>query len=155
MSNYKDNETRAQDNKSSAWVLTVIGIIGNICLVLGLLGIIPIKVGNPYFFYGVLFALFIVFVVMGIVSFFNSKKFEIKAKSENSLVDSIIQWSEKNLTSELIDSSIDDAELSVEEIYFKRIEIIADHLNKQFVNLDPEFVDNLIDSTIYDMIFGE
>lgn len=45
-------------------------------------------------------AVFILFIVMGVVSMRNAKLFEKKAESENSLVDTLLKWSEENLTAE-------------------------------------------------------
>lgn len=155
MSDYRDNKSRAQDNKSSAWVLTIIGILGLVVSILGFFKVIPFRVGNPYFFYGIITALFLVFIVMGVVSFINGKKFERKVSSEVTVYDSIISWAKKNLTAEIIDSKIDASDSDEEEMYFKRIELISGMINSQFVNLEPEFVDNIIDNDIYDMLYGK
>lgn len=151
---YIDSQSSVDENKSSGWVLLIVGSVGIIAVILSMVGVIPIKFNNPYLFYGVLCAIFVLFLVMGFVSFANAKKFESKAKGEKTLRDSLIEWAEKNLTAEDIDKEIDIWNTESDEIlYFKRSKVITDKLNKQFVNLDPMLVDNLIDNVIYEKIY--
>jgi len=152
--NYKDSQSSADDNRSSGWVLLIVGLVGIVVVILGMLGVIPFKFANPYLFYGVLCAVFVLFCVMGVVSFVNAKKFDSKAKGEKTLQETLIKWSEKNLNSEIIDKEIDNVDSESDEIlYFKRTKVITDMLNKQFVNLDPAFLEVLIDNVIYESVF--
>lgn len=151
---YNDSQNSADDNRSSGWVLLIVGFIGIVAVILGITGVIPVKFGNPYLFYGVLCAIFILFLVMGGVSFANAKKYESRAKGEKTLKDSICKWAKANLKADEIDKEIYNIELESNEIlYFKRSKIILDKLNEQFVNLDPQFIEKFVDDYIYDMIF--
>lgn len=151
---YVNSEEQAEENRSSAWTLLIVGGVGMIFIILGILGIIPLKLGNPYMFYGVMSAVFILFLVMGAVSFKNAKLFAKKAESENSLKDSLLKWCKENLTAEKVDGQIEDAaEMAEEMLYFKRYEIIKKMMNHQFMNLDQGFLDRLIDEVVYDMVF--
>lgn len=153
---YVNSEEQAEENRSSAWTLLIVGGVGMIFIILGILGIIPLKLGNPYMFYGVMSAVFILFLVMGAVSFKNAKLFAKKAESENSLKDSLLKWCKENLTAEKVDGQIEDAaEMAEEMLYFKRYEIIKKMMNHQFMNLDQGFLDRLIDEVVYDMVFEE
>lgn len=67
---------KAEENRSSAWVLLVVGILGMLVMILGITGVLPLNIGNPYMFYGVMSAVFILFIVMGVVSMRNAKLFE-------------------------------------------------------------------------------
>ena len=67
---------KAEENRSSAWVLLVVGILGMLVMILGITGVLPLNIGNPYMFYGVMSAVFILFIVMGVVSKRNEKLFE-------------------------------------------------------------------------------
>lgn len=151
---YQSSEDAAEDNRSSAWTLLVVGVVGLIVMILGILEILPIRVGNPYMFYGVLSAVFLLFIVMGVVSMKNARIFEKKAESENSLKDALLTWCKENLKQEEIDSKIDNAvELAPEILYFRRTELVKEKLNRQFVNLDQSFLDQLIDEVVYEIIF--
>ena len=153
---YMNNGTRAEENRSSAWVLLVVGALGMLVMILGFSGILPFQVGNPYMFYGVMSAVFILFIVMGVVSMRNAKIFEKKAESENSLVDTLLQWSKENLTAEKIDEGIQNAaDTPVEALYYKRFEVIRSQMIHQFMNLDQQMLENLIDTKIYEQIFPD
>lgn len=151
---YVNSEEQAEENRSSAWTLLIVGGVGMLVMILGILGIIPLKLGNPYMFYGVMSAVFILFLVMGAVSFKNAKLFAKKAESDNSLKDSLLKWCKENLTAETVDGQIEGAaEMAEEVLYFKRYEIIKKMMNHQFMNLDQGFLDKLIDDVVYDMVF--
>lgn len=152
---YQDSSERASDNRSSAWVLLGLGIAGLVAVVLGVAGILPLRLGNPYLFYGVMGAIFILFVVAGIVSVKNAKFFEKKAESENSLRQTLLDWCDENLRAEKIDAEVCGEDISDEVAYFRRSSYIKEKLNHQFVNLNQGFLDQFIDDYIYDRIFGE
>ena len=94
---YQDSSERASENRSSAWILLILGILGLIVVVLGATEVLPIHMGNSYLFYGVMGAIFILFVVSGVVSMKNAKFFEKKAESENSLRTTLLEWCGENL----------------------------------------------------------
>lgn len=153
---YMDSGAKAEENRSSAWVLLVVGILGMLFMILGITGVLPLNIGNPYMFYGVMSAVFILFIVMGVVSMRNAKIFEKKAESENSLVDTLLGWSEDNLTAEKIDAQIENAaDTPAEALYYKRFEVIRGQMNHQFMNLDQQMLENLIDTKIYEQIFPD
>lgn len=152
---YQDSSERASDNRSSGWMLLIFGIIGLVVVILGVLGFLPFSFGNKYLFYGVMGAVFILFVVAGVVSMKNAKFFEKKAESENSLKSTLLEWCRDNLDASEIDSKVGGSNGSDEIQYFKRMSYIKAKLNHQFVNLDQGFLDRLIDDSIYDMVFGD
>ncbi len=152
---YQDSSERASDNRSSAWVLLGLGTVGLVAVVLGVAGILPLHLGNPYLFYGVMGAIFILFVVAGIVSMKNAKFFEKKAESENSLRQTLLDWCGESLKAEDIDAAVWAEGISDEVAYFRRSAYIKEKLNHQFMNLNQGFLDQFIDDYIYDRIFGE
>ena len=150
---YQDSSERASENRSSAWILLILGILGLIVVVLGVTEILPIHMGNSYLFYGVMGAIFILFVVSGVVSMKNAKFFEKKAESENSLRTILIEWCNDNLSASEIDGKIGAQGVSEEVLYFRRFSYIKEKMNHQFVNLDQGFLDRFIDDYVYDSIF--
>lgn len=151
---YVNSAEQAEENRSSAWTLLIVGGLGLIVMILGIAGILPFRLGNPYMFYGVMSAVFILFIVMGAVSMKNAKIFAKKAESENSLRDSLLKWCEENLTAEKIDAQIENvADMADELLYFSRYEMIKKMMNHQFMNLDQGFLEQLIDDEVYDMVF--
>lgn len=152
---YQDSAERASDNRSSGWILLIIGFLGIIVLILGMVGILPFHFGNSYLFYGVMGAIFILFVVSGGISMKNAKLLEKKAVSENTLRESLWDWCRENLDAETIDDAVGSREEEEEVLFFKRFSYIKERLNRQFVNLDQGFLERFIDDKIYEEIFGE
>lgn len=153
---YQDSTERANENRSSAWILMIMGGVGLLVVVLGILGVIPLHFSNPYLFYGVMAAVFLLFLVAGMVSLKNARIFDKKAESENSLRDTMLAWCRENLHAQELDSEIGmDGTESEEALYFKRYECIKAKLNYQFVNLDQGFLENFIDDSVYDMVYDE
>lgn len=151
---YKKSSELAEDNRSSAVIFLGLGTAGIIFVILGASGVLPLKLGNPYMFYSVMSALFILFIVMGAVSIKNAKIFAKKAVSENTLQEALSKWCSENLSADEIDSEINaDAVIWDEELYFKRYEYIKMRLNAQFMNLDQALLDNFIDDKVYSDIF--
>lgn len=153
---YVNSAEQAEENRSSAWTLLIVGGVGLLAMILGIAGIIPLNLGNPYMFYGVMSAVFILFIVMGAVSMKNAKLFAKKAESENSLRDSLLKWCEESLTAEKVDAQIENAaDMPEEVLYFNRYEMIKKMMNHQFMNLDQGFLEKLIDDEVYDMVYGD
>ena len=65
---YMNSGAKAEENRSSAWVLLVVGILGMLVMILGITGVLPLNIGNPYMFYGVMSAVFILFIVGRVLS---------------------------------------------------------------------------------------
>lgn len=158
---YQSNTKKAEENRSSAYMLMIIGGIGLVIVILFLLGVINIALfaSNKYMVCGGMGFLFAVFFVMGVVSLKSSKTFEQRAKEENNLTTEMKKWCEENMTAALIDEiySADKDELAAgedsEEVkYFKRTERMREMINHQFVNLDEGFLDAFIDE-YYPAIF--
>ena len=152
---YRDNAERASENRSSAWVLMAVGGFGIAVLILGITGMIPLHFSNAYLFYGVMAAVFIQFLVAGIISMKNALIFEKSAESENSVKTALLDWCRQNLRKEDLDQQIGIEEKpSMEILYFRRFEAIKAKLNHQFLNLDQGFLEKLIDDTVYEMVYG-
>lgn len=153
---YQDSAERAEENRSSAGMLLFAGAAGLVVVALGIAGIIPFRLGNAYLFYGVLSAVFILFIVMGVISVKNAKIFAKKAESESNLQEILLKWCKENMQADAIDAQIGKTQEDTEEtLYFRRCEQVRGMLNHQFMNLDQAFLDHFIDEKVYDMIFSE
>lgn len=151
---YEDSAEKAADNKSSGCMLLAVGVLGLAAVILGITGVLPFRLNGSmkYMTYGVMSALFLLFVVMGVISMRSYRFFAQKAKSENSLRSTIKKWCLENLKAGEIDGELDGEELSEEEKYFKRTFLVKQKISRQFLNLDESFLDNFVDE-IYDTIF--
>ena len=153
---YIRNNERASDYKSTGLLLTVFGGIGILFVLLTVIGIIPEYLGNPYLSYGVLFAVFALFFVMGIISIRNAGIFEKKAKSDHTLEKRILDFVGNELNSADVDAQANLSDSDEPEIlFFKRTDCLKKIISKKFVNIDPDFLDNLIDEELYDQIFSD
>jgi len=123
---------------------------------LTVIGIIPEYLGNPYLSYGVLFAVFTLFLVMGIISIRSAGIFEKKAKSDHTLEKRILDFVGNELDSAEVDAQagLSDSD-EPEVLYFKRTDCLKKIISNKFVNIDPGFLDNLIDEDLYDQIFSD
>lgn len=145
---YRNSAAKAEDNRASAYTLFFVGILGFICDVLVFTGAIPIfhSTGTTkYFVCGVMGALFVLFVVFGIVSMRDSKILLIQAQSENSLLSELTKWCKDNLSAEKIDSGLFDEEMSEEQKYFRRTDKMKIIINDKFMNLDQGLLEHFVD----------
>lgn len=154
---YVNNQEKAQENRTSAYALLLVGGIGFLLVALFFFDLLPIgSFGvNKYMISGVLGTLFLLFFVMGVVSMRNAKIFEKSADKENSLTLKIREWCLQNIRKEEIDKELSfSADTSEELKYFSRFERIKTVIRSQFMNLDEAYLDRLIDE-IYGEIFEE
>lgn len=156
---YKDSKELATENKSSAYILLPVGILGIIAIILIWLDVIPLysSITSKIITSTVMGILFIVFIVMGILSLKNAKKLDEKAAKEGDLSKEILNYFSENLSANIIDEKINDDqwnELPEEERYFKRIEYIKECIIKQFMNLEENYVDFMCDE-IYTKFYEE
>lgn len=156
---YEDSAQKAEDNRSSGILLLAVGIVGTAVMLLCMTGVIPVYLNatTGYMVYGVMSALFILFIVMGAISMRSSKIFAKKAESENSLRSTIEKWCLENLSAEELDREAfgDSAQEVPDEMkYFMRTDLVKRKIQAQFMNLDLQFLEHFTDS-IYEDIFEE
>lgn len=151
---YVNNSEKAEENKSSAYVLLFIGIVGLVGIVLFVLNIIPnnIQGFSKYVISGVLGALFVLFTFMGFVSLRNFKIYKSRAYKENNLTEQIKKWCIDNLDVETIDSQFDYGDATDELKYFPRFSYLKGSIANQFMNLDDSYLERLTEE-IYPEIF--
>ena len=149
---YRNSAAKAEDNRTSAYTLLFVGIIGFILVLLIFVGVIPLyqnATTTKYLLCGVMGAMFILFIVFGVVSMRNSKILLIKAKSEDSLLSELTKWCEKNLDAEQIDTGLFDdnieQEIAEEQKYFMRSDRMKMIISDNFMNLDEAFLEHFVD----------
>ncbi len=153
---YRNKSEQAAENRSSAWTLLIVGGLGMVALVLLLTGVLPLQLqgSNRYMIGGIMGAMFVIFIVMGFVSLKNSRQYAREADSENSLKSTMEKWCRENLEGDRVDASLQLSTAPEEEWYFRRVALLKAVLNRQFVNLDQDFLDHFVDD-MYDTIFPE
>lgn len=145
---YQNSAAKAEDNRTSAYTLLFVGIVGFIFVILIFVGVIPIYRNTSttkYLICGVMGAMFILFIVFGIVSMRNSRILLVKAKSENSLLSELTKWCEGNLSAETIDQGLFEEEIAEEQKYFKRADKMKKIISDKFMNLDEALLEHFVD----------
>ena len=161
---YRSSREKAEDNHSSGILLISVGAIGIIADVFFITkNPLTMPIFNKYLSGGIMGALFILFLVMGILSVRTYRVFSIKAQEENTMLDQVREWCDKELTSEIIEEGIkfaDEAEYEIIEdeesnaLYFRRCEYIKNRIRKQYVNMDEELLDSFVDD-YYNGLYGD
>lgn len=153
---YKNKKDKAEDFKSSAYTLLIVGVVGMVALVLLELGIIPSRLAAPgkYLTYLVMGGLFIVFIVMGFNSLKSSKKYASEAADEDERTARIMDWAKENITKERVVSAGALSEnVSEEEKYFTYSAIIKAAIFNEFTEkLDNAYLDDITEE-IYASLF--
>ena len=156
---YESSTKKMEENKAAAWSLLIIGGLGVILIALCFSGLLPLSkfFQGTYVFLGVMGALSLLFIIMGIVSFRNAKSYEKDAQSENSLKASLEEWCKQNLKGEDIDRYIRmrNPGLDDDALFFPRNELIKARINHQFLNLDQSFLERFVDEVVYEMVYPE
>ena len=154
---YQDKKSTAEDFKSSAYTLVIVGVLGIIALVLLELGVFPFSLAAPgkYITYSVMSAMFIIFIVMGISSFKSFKKYEKEAETEDDLTDRVKLWAKENITKEKLVMQAALPEQMPEEVkYFKYFELLKKAISEEFSDLNTSYLESLCEE-LYSHIFEE
>ncbi|WP_130836865.1 hypothetical protein [Lachnoclostridium sp. Marseille-P6806] len=156
---YHNSMERAEENKSSAYALLSVGSLGFLMVLLLYFDHLPffrVSGWNRYLVCGVMGAMFILFLVMGVVSMRSVRGLCRQAESERSLEDEITRWCRDNLDAAGIDTALTEElqELPEEQKYFARTAYMKRFINEKFVGLEESFIEYFIDG-YYASLFGE
>lgn len=155
---YRNSALQAEDNRTSAYTLFLAGILGFILDVLVFTNTLPVFRSadtTRYFVCGVMGAMFILFVVFGVVSMRTSKILLVKAQSEDSLLSELEKWCRENLSAEQIESGLFEEEMPEEQKYFKRTDKMKEIINNKFLNLDQGLLSHFIDEYYQELFENE
>lgn len=155
---YQNSAAKAEDNRTSAYTLFFVGILGFVLVMLVFMGVIPLFRGaetTRYFVCGVMGALFVLFIVFGVVSMRNSKILLVQAQAEDLLLSELTKWCGENMTAEQIDRGLFEEEMSDEQKYFKRTDRMKAIINDKFLNLDQGLLEHFVDEYYQGLFEGE
>ena len=155
---YMNSADRAEDNRSSAWTLLIVGGLGLAVIILGALGVLPIPMrgfskGLSMFVLG---GLCVLFIIMGFVSFKKSKVYAAQAEKEGDRESKIFEWFDENCNAEKIDAMLGAELMDIpeEEQYLKRYAVVSQVLMRNFPEFGKEFVDHMADA-VFEYLYGE
>lgn len=148
---YVSKESKKEETKSTAYSFLLVSILGFIALILFATGVLPIHVADymKIMLCVVMGIMLLIFFVIGIVSLRQLKTLDTQAQKENNLESEIISWFTDTYTANDIDDSFDE-EVSGQDLYFKRYEIMTRFLSKQYPDLEETFLDHLVEE-----LYGE
>lgn len=148
---YVDKRAKAADYKSSSLVLSFVGGIGILFLILLYVGAIPALKGwrTNYMFMGVMFLLFLIFIITGFVTFTKVGEILEEADKEEDFIKKVKNDMESILTREIIEQAVASpdsaATVSEEELYFKRIDYMETVLKEKYPDMDSDLFEKLLD----------
>ena len=106
--------------------------------------------------YIILSAVSIPLFILGIYSLKIAGQYELGKKAAANIEKRLLDYVSENLTAEKVDSMIIFEKDDGDEIrFFKRSACIRAIINRQFMNLDQQMLDTLVDEKIYDMLYEE
>ena len=148
---------RAEEYKSSAFALLLVGTLGIVFLLLSYLKIIPIALAAniSLIFYVVMGVMFVIFIVIGVKSFNASKMIAAKSKDEDDLTERIYAHFESGFTKESLDEAAfksEAAPMSEEEKFFPRSAAIRGEITEAFGALDEAYLAQMTEN-IYSKIY--
>lgn len=148
---------RAENYKSSAYALFIVGIIGLVFLILTYFKLIPINLAPNInlLFYIVMGIMFVIFIVIGVKSLSMSKVIAASSKDEEDLTDRINTYFENGFTGDSLDKiafSVEEKPLSEEEMFFPRSQAIRNEIVKNFGSLDESYLTEMTEN-IYSKLY--
>lgn len=148
---------RAENYKSSAFALLIVGIFGFAFLALSYLKVIPVNLAPNIntIFYVVMGLMFLAFIIIGIMSFKASKAISALSKDEDDLTERIYSYFDNKYTGESLDAIAFLAEgvpAAEEEKFFPRSKVIRNEIVANFGELSDSFLTELTE-TIYSKIY--
>lgn len=151
---YQNYEDKAEDHRSSAYSFLIIGSIGLAVVILSWFELIPFSFGGSgnIFTHGILFAFFVIFIFVGIVSAKNVGKYKELATKEASDLNELEKFLAEKLTYDVLSEITAETE---EEAYFKRMTYMREQVLEAFPEMsqNKSFVEVHLDEH-YDKLFG-
>lgn len=154
---YQDKKAKAEDYKSSAYTLLLVGVLGIIAFILMETGVLPFRLAGAgkYITYGVMGAMFVIFIVMGVLSLKSSRKYTQEAAVEEDLTGKIKAWAKEHITVDSIKERVWFEEDTPDEVkYFKYFEGIKAAVTQEFGSLNASYLEALCEE-LYAEIFEE
>ena len=141
---YQDKKAKAEDYKSSAYTLLMVGVLGIAAFILMEAGVLPFRLAGSgkYITYGVMGTMFVIFIVMGILSLKSSHKYTQEAAVEEDLTGKIKTWAKEHITAASIQERVWFEDGTPEEMkYFKYFEGIKAAVTQEFGTLNASYLD--------------
>ncbi len=153
---YRKAADRVEDLRSSAYTLIIVGVLGIIAVILLYIGAFPITLSGPgkYITTGTMAAIFILFFIIGVKSYSKLNLLNEEAKREEKKIEEIRKFFFDSYDAESLDrEALGDDNNSAGE-YFLRSSFMKRTLNERFMDLDPSFLEYIVDN-LYSELYDE
>ena len=150
---YRKAEDRVEDLRSSAYTLLIVGVVGMIAVFLLYIGAIPVYFSGAgkFIVTATMAAIFILFFIIGINSYRKIKPLTEEAEREEKKIEEIRKSFFDSYTAESLDrEALSNDNDDVSE-YFLRTGFIKKTLNERFMDLDPSFLEYIVDKLYNEM----
>ncbi len=151
---YEDTAKMAEEYKSGADSLLIVGVIGIIALVLLHLGVFPISLPafTKWMITGVMGLLFVAFVFMGIASRKSYANLREQASSDHNTKEDVINYLKENVNPAEFDADLVADEPGMEILYFRRMEKLKAMVFAYAEGIDVSFAEYILEE-VYPDIF--
>lgn len=152
--NFVSKKEKYRDYQSTGIMFIAVAVIGIAVITLNLLGVITVfrtSGASSVLFYCVMYAMFIIFLFVGMNSFKNAAGIREASVSEETFLQELNTFIEENITASAFDS-VDTDGISQEELYFRRTELIRTMICEKYPDIDAGLLEQTIDQA-YDRIF--
>lgn len=151
---YQDKHEKAEEYKSSASALMMVGVLGIVLIVVNELGVLPFNLNfNKPMFYGVMGSVFVLFIIFAIYSMSQYKKILKQADAEDDIVKQMKDLLNAQFSKEQILSEENSDGKNDEQLYFVRTAKMKSQLTKEFAGADEALIEKMVDDH-YDEIFS-
>ena len=152
---YQNKHDKAEEYKSSAGALMIVGVLGLALIIVNELGLLPIALNfNKPLVYGVMGTVFVFFIIFSFVSMSQYKKALQHAEEEDQLVNKIKEFMKSQGFKDQILAEVKNAgNLSEENLYFVRTAMMKRTLMEQFSEAEEVLIDKMVDD-YYDEWFA-
>ena len=153
---YEDKNNKAEDAKSSAIALLLVGGLGLVFIVLLMLDYLPIHLFGlgKYLVSGIMAAMFLVFIAMGVSSIKTYKKYLGIAEEEQKNIEQIMDLLAQHMSKEVIDTKLAGEPEEMPQIYYSRLAVIKEFLEAHYGGLEPALLEKLADDW-YEELYGK
>lgn len=153
---YEDKNNKAEDAKSSAVALLLVGGLGLVFIVLLMLDYLPIHLFGlgKYLVSGIMAAMFLAFIAMGFSSIKTYKKYLGIAEEEQKNIEQIMELLAQHMSKEVIDTKLAGEPEEMPQIYYSRLAVIKEFLEAHYGGLEPALLEKLADDW-YEELYGK
>ena len=141
---------KAENYRSSAFALLIVGVLGLIAMILIMTGVIPIYIAPNIRVLSLLTMTFLfgVFVVMGCKALVDAKNYEKLSEEEEQTTSDLHSWFLEQYTKEMLDeeAGVSDSDGMTEEMkYYMRTEVIRKVVDERFDGLAASFLEKNVE----------